>query len=230
MSSSKVKYYAVRVGLNPGIYNTWEECLKQVHGFEGAIYKSFKTLAEANEFLNSNEPLKKSIKPSSKKETTSNDKINEEVESKISKLKSNEAIAFVDGSYIEDKDSKIVGFGVVILNNGNTTKLSGVVTDSNLLEYRNVTGEIYATKNAILWGINNNIKTINIYYDYEGIKSWAKRLWKANNDLTKGYVDFISKYEGLITIKFNKVKAHSGIIYNEMVDKIASDAINNSKK
>lgn len=28
------KYYAVRVGKVPGIYQTWDECKKNVHGFQ----------------------------------------------------------------------------------------------------------------------------------------------------------------------------------------------------
>ena len=43
------KFYAVRVGAVPGIYGTWGECRAQVHGFAGAQYKSFPTLAEAQE-------------------------------------------------------------------------------------------------------------------------------------------------------------------------------------
>ena len=41
------KYYVVWEGLCPGIYDTWAECEAQVKGVAGAVYKSFKTLAEA---------------------------------------------------------------------------------------------------------------------------------------------------------------------------------------
>ncbi|MBQ9473457.1 MAG: ribonuclease H family protein [Bacteroidales bacterium] len=41
------KYYVVWSGLAPGIYNTWEECRKQVEKVNGARYKSYPTLAEA---------------------------------------------------------------------------------------------------------------------------------------------------------------------------------------
>ena len=36
-----MKYYAVKVGRQTGIFNTLEECKEQVDGFEGAEYKSF---------------------------------------------------------------------------------------------------------------------------------------------------------------------------------------------
>jgi len=45
------KYYAVRVGHNPGIYVTWSDCEVQVKGFPGAQYKSFPTEAEAKAYM-----------------------------------------------------------------------------------------------------------------------------------------------------------------------------------
>lgn len=47
------KFYAVRVGRTPGIYLSWDECKKNVDGFSGPVYKSFKTRAEAEEFMGS---------------------------------------------------------------------------------------------------------------------------------------------------------------------------------
>lgn len=43
----KQKYYVVWQGKLPGIYTSWDECKKQVQGVQGAQYKSFDTLAEA---------------------------------------------------------------------------------------------------------------------------------------------------------------------------------------
>ena len=45
--AGKNKFYVVWQGLNPGIYSSWEECLLQVKGVQGAKYKSFETRAEA---------------------------------------------------------------------------------------------------------------------------------------------------------------------------------------
>ncbi len=52
------KYYAVKVGNVPGIYETWDECQKQVKGYPGAIYKSFSSEKEAKQFLEKNEKIK----------------------------------------------------------------------------------------------------------------------------------------------------------------------------
>jgi ribonuclease HI len=37
----KTKFYVVWTGRKPGIYDSWEECRKQVEGFEGAKFKGF---------------------------------------------------------------------------------------------------------------------------------------------------------------------------------------------
>lgn len=45
--SKKKKFYVVWKGAKPGIYETWDDCARQVNAFPGAQYKSFETLAAA---------------------------------------------------------------------------------------------------------------------------------------------------------------------------------------
>jgi ribonuclease HI len=47
-------YYAVAKGLNVGIYNTWDECKRQVSNYNGAVYKKFKSHSEAETFIRGN--------------------------------------------------------------------------------------------------------------------------------------------------------------------------------
>jgi uracil-DNA glycosylase len=49
--SSKPKFYAVVQGLQPGIYDDWEMAKEHVVGYPGAIYKSFSTKKEAEEYM-----------------------------------------------------------------------------------------------------------------------------------------------------------------------------------
>ncbi len=44
---AKNKFYVVWVGKIPGIYNSWDECSRQILGFSGAAYKAFPTKEEA---------------------------------------------------------------------------------------------------------------------------------------------------------------------------------------
>jgi len=48
---SKNKFFVVWEGKEPGIYRSWEECKRQIHGYGGAIYKGFATEAEAREAM-----------------------------------------------------------------------------------------------------------------------------------------------------------------------------------
>ena len=41
----------MRVGKVPGIYQTWDECKKNVHGFPAAEYKSFMSMEEAKAYM-----------------------------------------------------------------------------------------------------------------------------------------------------------------------------------
>ena len=43
----KKKYYVVKRGRNPGVYYTWDDCKKEVQGFNGAVYKGFVTKEDA---------------------------------------------------------------------------------------------------------------------------------------------------------------------------------------
>jgi ribonuclease HI len=45
--SKKKKFYVVWRGAKPGIYESWDECARQVNAFPGAQYKSFETISEA---------------------------------------------------------------------------------------------------------------------------------------------------------------------------------------
>lgn len=50
---AKRKFYVVWHGVTPGIYRNWTDCKLQINGFEGAIYKSFDTQAEAEQAFHS---------------------------------------------------------------------------------------------------------------------------------------------------------------------------------
>jgi ATP-dependent DNA helicase PIF1 len=52
VSASATSFYAVRRGIVPGIYTSWEECKAQIDGFPGAQYKKFKLAQEAEVFMN----------------------------------------------------------------------------------------------------------------------------------------------------------------------------------
>ena len=191
-----MKYYAVKKGRNPGIYESRDACLKEVKGYSNAIYKSFKNINDAKEFLN--------------------DKKNEDLT-----IDKDTAIAYVDGSF--NLEMKIYGSGVVFIDGDREIYLKEKFEDS-YYKHRNVAGELKAAMMAIEKAIEESKKKLIIYHDYQGIASWANGQWKANNSLTKSYKDFIRQANKKIDLAFVKVAGHSGDKYNDMADELAKKA------
>jgi ribonuclease HI len=207
------KFYAVKVGKTPGIYNSWDDCKAQTDGFSGAVYKSFKTAAEAAEFMGWGQS---SGSKDSIKETSSDGKI-------IDTENDLENVAYVDGSY--NVATGEFSYGVVMFHNGQEHTFSKSFADSELATMRNVAGEIKGAEAAMEYAYQNGMKSLTIYHDYEGIAKWPLRDWAANKEGTKAYQDFYDNIKKYVDIKFVKVKGHSGDKYNDLADKLAKEAL-----
>ena len=204
MARKKNNFYAVKQGKNPGIYKTWDECKAQVEGFSGALYKGFSTRKEAEIYLSGNVA---SV-------TESN------------KGKEADITIYVDGSF--DATTNVYGYGcVVIKKDGSIEQYYGAGNNPECVLLRNVAGEMLAAMSAVRYAIRSGCKSVNICYDYSGIEMWAIGAWKANNDLTLKYSMSMKEWQEEIAISFQKIAAHTGEQYNEMVDKIAKYAISN---
>ncbi|MGT2942900.1 ribonuclease H1 domain-containing protein [Streptococcus constellatus subsp. viborgensis] len=217
---AKKKFYAVRVGKIPGIYQTWSQAEEQVKGFPGAEYKSFSTEEEAIRYM-SREEIKESESVSDETSV-----INEKIEQEIKNLQDGEVIAFVDGSHSLDADGKEkYSFGVLLITSESEDSLYKAFVDKAYMDSRNIAGEIEGVKQAILWAIESNKQRIKIFYDYEGIEKWATKEWKSKVKVSQEYSKFFDEKSKLINIEFEHVKAHSGIVYNEKVDELAKRAL-----
>ena len=198
------KFYAVKKGEKTGIFSTWDECKEQVTGFKGAVYKSFKTLSEAEAFLERNEE-------------------------KIENIEGVDGVyAYIDGSF--DRVSGIYGSGVVIVDGGEKYEYKHAGNREDYAQLHNVAGELEAAKFVMWYAVDKKIKEITLFYDYQGIEAWAVGDWKANLPYTQDYVKFYNKVKTAVKVNFLKVKAHTGIELNEVVDKLAKEAIEQFKK
>lgn len=191
------KYYAVRKGKNIGIYTSWEECQEQILGFSNAEFKGFMTLADAESYMNNHPKLIKD---------------------------ENKAIAYIDGSY--SNEIRMFSYGAVIFYNGETKEFSKAFSDLELIDMRNVAGEIKGSEFVMQYCIDNNIKSIDIYYDYAGIEKWCTKEWKANKPGTMNYALFYASIKDRLNVNFIKVKGHSGDKYNDLADSLAKSALN----
>ena len=193
------KYYAVKKGRKPGIYDTWDECRKQTLGFSGAVYKSFKTRPEAEAFLTPGEY-----------ETMT---VDEET-----------LTAYVDGSF--HKDDKAFSYGMVIIRpEQGELYFAEKYEDEDLASMRNVAGEIKGSEAAMKFALDHGYKKLAIYYDYEGIRKWCTGEWKTNKEGTRAYKAFYDQKKKDLKVKFVKVKGHSNDKYNDMADMLAKSAL-----
>lgn len=198
-----IKFYAVRRGKKPGIYLSWDECQKQTAGYSGAVFKKFDSSEEAEDFIEQ-EPVALHAFP----------------EGEASETK---AVAYVDGSY--NADAGEFAFGAVLFFNGQEEHLSGKSDNCELAAMRNVAGEIMGAKAAMEYASQHGAKELVIYHDYYGISAWCTGEWKTNRQGTTDYARYFKDVSKNIKITFKKVKAHTGIKYNEMADKLAKTAL-----
>lgn len=234
------KYYAVRVGRNVGIYTTWADCEAQVKGYSGAQYKSFPTKEEAENFVGHQIASTKQSSHASRDEKQVKEGISlqdyfsdnrpspnkqrniEDVQSMLD-YDICDLRAFIDGSF--DKKLGMVGSGGVMLVGEKEIEFFLATADPKYVEYWNVSGELLAALHVVKYAIDHRYTSCSLYYDYMGIEMWATGRWKTNNPLTTSYAKTMKEWSSKIRIDFHKVKAHSGIHYNDRADALARKAI-----
>lgn len=193
------KYYVVKVGKERGIYDTWEECEKQVKGYKGAIFKSFTNEVDAQRYLNG-----------------------ENIEIPISRpTDKTEMNIFVDGSF----KNGVVGSGVYIQTSDMDIEIAGCCDSCIGIESRNIVGELVATLLGVQTAEYLGKETVNIIYDFKGIEDWYWETWKSKKELSHMYYDLMQKLSSDLTFMFMKVKGHTNVKGNEMADKLARTGI-----
>lgn len=206
---AKKKYYAVKKGKTPGIYLTWNDCKAQTDGYSGAIYKSFPTREEAENFVRGTSAASDGNGAGNGEETVQSDE--------------DTAVAYVDGSY--NAATGEYSCGVVFLYEGEEETMAQKGEDEELAQMRNVAGEILGSQLAMELAVKRGIRKIKIYHDYQGIASWCLGEWKTNKEGTKAYKKYYDSVQDKLQVTFVKVKGHSGDHYNDMADELAKSVI-----
>lgn len=133
--------------------------------------------------------------------------------------------ADVDGSYF----SSITSWASIIRKDGRIIEeLSGIVDTSNIKNSHQIAGEIKAVIETVKYCQRNKIRKLRLYYDYNGLKYWAKGIWRAKIFITQYYQNFMKDVK--IDIDWVKIESHTGVYWNELADKLAKKTIEKSIK
>lgn len=211
------KFYAVKKGIKPGIYDNWEACKAAVDGFSGAEYKGFAGLREACEYLG----MDVDEEELSVAERTG--KFDKQIPREHNQPQDT-LIAYVDGSY-EHSLLKYAFGCVFLLPDGTIYVENGSGNNPDSAKLRNVTGEMLGAMFAVRWAIKNGFSKMEIRYDYEGVEKWVTGSWKSKTELTRKYAEAMRRWSSQINLKFTKVAAHTNVYYNEMADQLAKQAL-----
>jgi ribonuclease HI len=204
------KFYGVRVGVKPGVYNTWKECEEQVKGYPGATYKGFVVEQDAINYVGGFQ----------EEELINQMRQDEEV------LDSKVYYYSVDGSY--NVKTGTYG-GSFVMHKGTQILAKKGITgnDAKAAEGRNHAGELSAAMHAIQHAIAYGLKTFTIRYDYNGVGAFISGDWKAKDELSKKYKKWVEdkKKEHGLNITFVHVDGHTGDEFNELADVLAKKAV-----
>ena len=132
---------------------------------------------------------------------------------------------WTDGSY--NKELKIYASAFYVENN-NT---AGVEVAKDEYGGRNVSGECFAVIKAIDYCIDTFGKDIIIVinHDFIGLSNWYYHEWEGRSEISHKYLDALKSRPPETDLIFNKVKAHSGERFNNLVDALCTDALKEKK-
>lgn len=196
------KFYAVKRGRSTGVFESWDECRRQVIGFAGASFKGFESREDAEAFVSGD--LEKTAEP-----------------------RKGAVTAYVDGSY--NIRTKVFAYGAVIFDGDDEIRKKASFEDEEMAQMRNVAGEINGSIAAMEYCVEHGRPMLDLYYDYEGIEKWCTGEWKTNKTGTAAYKAYFDSVKNKLDVRFIKVKGHSGDKYNDIADSLAKEAAGISK-
>ncbi|WP_035237594.1 ribonuclease HI [Desulfobacter vibrioformis] len=217
-----MKFYAVARGRKTGIFTSWPEAERQVKGFAGARFKSFKTEQDALAFLA--DPCDTTYRSSTKDiDCTPKKKKSGGHQPANYEYPENAVMVYTDGGAIGNPGPG--GYGVVFetgetfsggfnLTTNNRMELLAVIVALEALEGETRPICLHSDSRYVVNGITKN-----------WAKAWKSRGWKKsdgkpamNPDLWQRLLDLLPGLD----IRFIWVKGHAGNPLNEACDHLAN--------
>ncbi|BCN93256.1 hypothetical protein THMIRHAM_10410 [Thiomicrorhabdus immobilis] len=236
------KFYVVWQGRTPGIYTDWDSCKKQVDKFAGAKYKSFPSLAEAEQAFvgtHSTSGAKKSatVKKATAQSATKPNTIKTYTAAEIAKMSLDIKI-FTDGGCDPNPGQAGSGMAVYRTVDGNEQIAELWYGLYNPMGTNN-TAELNALHQALMMAQieSNKSRSVAIFcdskYAIQCVTQWAigwqKKGWKKaggeikNLELIKEMFALHQQLKDKIQVLH--VNGHVGVEGNELADRMSMLAI-----
>ena len=127
---------------------------------------------------------------------------------------------YTDGSF----NGASAAWAYVILQNGEKKfEAAGLVTNEEHTSSWQIIGEFTAVIHALVKCDSMSISEATLHYDLDLIGKIATGRYNAKAPVSQFYLQSLSKTK--VAVNWNKVKAHSGVKWNEYVDKLATKAL-----
>ena len=244
-------YYAVFNGVQPGVYQSWNECQKQISGYKNAKFKKFKSYQNAQYFFeygsekpDTQQSINKFFTVTNIQNNVVQNNINEQNENNQKSINdhkySNFINVYTDGCCINNGKKHIkpkAGYGIYFGESDyrNTSKPIIGKQTNNVAEITAIIETILMLKTEI-----NENKIINIYtdsnYSIRCCSTYGKKLEKLhwNTDKPIPNLELVKKAYNLCklykNVKLYHVKAHTGkqdihSIGNFHADRLANESV-----
>jgi len=140
---------------------------------------------------------------------------------------------FVDGSYKRTEPDVTKGGAVLVVEDTPVVCRRYFTRQEEFVSGWNEGGELLAAMCGLWLPVeymekrNMEQANVEVNYDYKGVESYiqGQPRWRAKSERAKMYVAVVEEYRKRcpgMHICFRKVKAHTGVYWNEAVDSVAN--------
>ncbi len=230
-------FYAVKKGRVPGIYKTWAECEAQVKGFAGAIFKGFRSRAEAKIFLaqdigeqphRATRAERKQLPASRRESDRAEEREQISRSARNAENRNDDAgrvIIYTDGSSVGNPGRG--GYAAVMLFDGHRKEIAGGfrLTTNNRMEMMAAIVGLGMLKRSCAVTVYTDSKYLRDAMMHGWVTRWLENGWRtredtpvANQDLWMQLWEQAQKHD----VQFEWVRGHAGNAENERCDELAT--------
>ncbi len=221
------KVYAVKVGRQTGLFNTWAECEAQVKGFMGAKFKGFMTAQEAMAWLAGTETPARPVPQSLFGAEAGGGRKNAVEPQQSAFVGEADYIIYTDGSCLRNPDGP-GGWAAVLTHQatGEVQELSGgdPSTTNNRMELTAALMALSAVPEGAKIALYTDSQYMKNGFTRHWLEGWKKKGWKTakgtpvlNQEL---WVALDKAFQARL-VEFHWVKGHVGVEANERCDQLA---------